>query len=146
VGKALTGGLEQSAGESTCEHTSERIMLAPNRIDGGINSIVSQSCRVSAEWRTKRNVMGWIIIPKTPAELPKNVPLRVTELRMLLIRSRVFDTASVLLAPSRKPHAPPRARPVRGRACGQHKDNKMADKVKFGQVRLDARRIVEGKY
>ena len=64
-------------------------------------------------------------IPKTPAELPKNVPLRVMELRMLVTRSRVFDIASGLLAPSRKPHAPPRARPIEVRTCGQYKDNKM---------------------
>jgi hypothetical protein len=62
----------------------------------------------------KEMLWGWWIIPKTPAELPKNVPLRVTELRMLLIRSREFDTASGLLEPSRKPHAPPRARPIGG--------------------------------
>ena len=89
-------------------------MFTPNRVNGGIDSIVSQSCRVGAEQKTKRNVMGWII-PKTPAELPKNVPLRVTELRMLLIRSRALDTASDLPAPSRKPHAPPRASPIGGR-------------------------------
>jgi hypothetical protein len=120
-------------------------MFAPNCVDGGINSIVSQSCRSERLSGEQKEILwgGWII-PKTPAELPKNVPLRVTELRMLLIRSRVFDTASGLPAPSRKPHAPPRARPgKRFRACGQHKDNKMADKVKFGQVRLDAKRIVE---
>ena len=86
---------------------------------------------------------GSYLRPKTPAELPKDVPLRVTELRMLLIRSRVFDTASCLLAPSRKPHAPPRARPVRGQGMWSVQDNKMADKVKFGQVRLDTERIVE---
>jgi hypothetical protein len=90
-------------------------MFTPNRVNGGIDSIVSQSCRViGAEQKTKRNVMGWVI-PKTPAELPKNVPLRVTELRMLLIRSRALDTASGLLAPSRKPHVPPRASPIGGR-------------------------------
>jgi hypothetical protein len=88
-------------------------MFTPNRVNGGVNSIVSQSCRAGAEQKTKRNVMGWII-PKTPAELPKNVPLRVTELRTLFIRSRAFDTASGLLAPSRKPHAPPRASPIGG--------------------------------
>jgi len=84
-----------------------------------------RAARVGAEWRTKRIACGGSI-PKTPAELPKNVPLRVTELRMLLIRSRIFDTASGLLAPSRKPHAPPRARPIEMRTCGQYKDNKMA--------------------
>ena len=89
-------------------------MFTPNRVNGGIDSIVSQSCRVGAEQKTKRNVMGWII-PKTPAELPKNVPLRVTELRILLIRSRALVTASGLPAPSRKPHAPPRASPIGGR-------------------------------
>jgi hypothetical protein len=41
VGKALTGRLEKRAGDCTREHTSERVMLAPNRVDGGINSIVS---------------------------------------------------------------------------------------------------------
>jgi hypothetical protein len=49
--------------------------------------------------------------PTTPAELPINVPLRVTEFKTLLIRSLVLDTASGLLAPSRTPQAPPRARP-----------------------------------
>jgi len=112
--KALTRGFEQSARESTSYHASKRVMFTPNRVNGGIDSIVSQSCRVGAEEKTKRNVMGWII-PKTPAELPKNVPLRVTELRMLLIRSRALDTASGLLVPSRKPHAPPRASPIGGR-------------------------------
>ena len=112
--KALTRGFEQSAGESTSYHTSKRVMFTPNRVNSGIDSIVSQSCRVGAEQKTKRNVRGWII-PKTPAELPKNVPLRVTELRMLLIRSRALDTASGLFVPSRKPHAPPRASPIGGR-------------------------------
>jgi hypothetical protein len=84
--------------------------------------------------------MGWII-PKTPAELPKNVPLRVTELRMLLIRSRAFDTASGLLAPSRKPHAPPRASPIGGQGMWSAQDNKMVDKVKFEQVRSDAKEL-----
>jgi hypothetical protein len=82
-------------------------------------------------------------MPKTPAELPKNVPLRVTELRMLLIRSRVFDTASGLLAPSRKPHAPPRARPIGGQGMWSGRRTiRCDDKVKFGQVRLKAKRIV----
>ena len=84
----------------------------------------------AAEWalsgEQKEKCYGAWIIPRTPAELPKNVPLRVTELRMLLIRSRVFDTASGLLAPSRKPHAPPRARPIRGQGMWSDKDNKMA--------------------
>ena len=74
-------------------------------------------------------------------EVPRNFPPRGTKLRMLLIRSRVLDTASSLLVPS---HAPPRARPSkRFRACGQAQDNKTADKVKFGQVRLDAENFVE---
>ena len=93
------------------------------------------------ERRTKS--YGWII-PKTPAEVPKSSPPRGTKLRMLLIRSRVFDTASGLLAPSWKPQAPPRARPgKRFRACGQVQDNKTGDKVRFGQVRLDAKIFVE---
>lgn len=99
-------------------------MLAPKRVNGRIDPVVPQSWRVGAEWRTKRMLAGENI-PKTPAELPKNVPLRVMELRMLFTRSRVFDIASGLLAPSRKPHAPPRARPIEVRTCGQYKDNKM---------------------
>ena len=122
--KLLTGRFEESARESPSCHTSERVMFTPNRVNGRINPIVPQSCRVGAEWRTKRTLAGENT-PKTPAELPKNVPLRVTELRMLLIRNRIFDTASGLLAPSRKPHAPPRARPIVVRTCGQYKDNKM---------------------
>ena len=57
---------------------------------------------------------------------------------MLSIRSRVFDIASGLLVPSRKPHAPPRAR-------RQDKDNKTAtaDKVKFEQVRWKGRKNCE---
>jgi hypothetical protein len=49
--------------------------------------------------------------PRTPAELPINVPLLVTEFKMLLIRNLVFDTARGLRAPSRTPHAPPIAKP-----------------------------------
>lgn len=118
-------------------------MLAPNRVNGRIDPVVPQSCRVGAEWRTKRMLVGGNI-PKTPAELPKNVPLRVTELRMLLIRSRIFDIASGLLAPSRKPHAPPRARPIEAGHVVNTKTIRWHDKVKFGQVRFDAKRIAEG--
>ena len=82
-GKALTRGFEmpESARESTSYHTSKRVMFTPNRVNGGINSIVSQSCSTGAEQEPKINVMGWII-HKILAELPENVPLRVTELRM----------------------------------------------------------------
>ena len=52
-------------------------------------------------------------VPKTPAELPINVPLLVTEFKMLLIRNLVFVTARGLRAPSRTPHAPPIAKPSR---------------------------------
>lgn len=38
-------------------------------------------------------------------------PRRVTELRMLLRRSRALGTASLRVPPSRKPHAPPSASP-----------------------------------
>jgi len=58
-------------------------------------------------------IPGKIDSPSTPAELPMNVPLRVTELRMLLIRRRVFDTAKGLRAPSLTPQTPPNARPWR---------------------------------
>jgi len=51
--------------------------------------------------------------PRTPAELPINVPLLVTEFKILLIRNLVFDTARGLRAPSRTPHAPPIAKPSR---------------------------------
>jgi len=51
--------------------------------------------------------------PRTPAELPMNVPLLVTEFNMLLIRSLVFDTARGLRAPSRTPHTPPMAKPLK---------------------------------
>jgi hypothetical protein len=54
--------------------------------------------------------------PSMPAELPINVPLLVIELSILLIRNRVFDTASGLAAPSRRPHSPPRARPRENRS------------------------------
>jgi len=50
--------------------------------------------------------------PMTPAELPIKVPLRVTELRMLLIRNLEFETASGRRAPSRSPHTAPEARPA----------------------------------
>jgi hypothetical protein len=56
--------------------------------------------------------------PRTPAELPINVPLRVTEFKMLLIRNLVFDTARGLRAPSRTPHAPPIAKPSKKK--GEH--------------------------
>jgi hypothetical protein len=51
--------------------------------------------------------------PRTPAEFPMNVPLLVTEFKTLLIRSRAFDTARGLRAPSRTPHTPPMARPTK---------------------------------
>ena len=119
--KTPTRRFEESASESTRYHTSKRVIFTPNRVHGGVDSIVSQSCRAGAEQETKRNAMGWII-PKTPAELPKNVPLRVTELRTLLIRSRAIDTASGLLAPSRKP---PRASPIGGQGMWSVQYNKM---------------------
>ena len=50
-------------------------------------------------------------VPKTPAELPIKVPLRVTEFNMALIRKRAFDAAIGRFEPSRNPHKPPIARP-----------------------------------
>lgn len=50
-------------------------------------------------------------IPRTPAEFPTKVPLRVTEFKMALIRSLELDTASCFREPSRSPQNPPRARP-----------------------------------
>lgn len=52
-------------------------------------------------------------LPIIPAEFPMKVPLRVTELRMLLTRSLVLLTARGRRAPSRTPHTPPRVRPVK---------------------------------
>jgi hypothetical protein len=52
-----------------------------------------------------------LYIPITPAELPMNVPLLVTELRIALSRNRVFEAAIGRLAPSRIPHNPPMASP-----------------------------------
>lgn len=46
-----------------------------------------------------------------------NVPLLVTELSTLLIRSRALDMARGRRAPSLKPHSPPTARPVRNDAA-----------------------------
>ena len=40
-----------------------------------------------------------------------NVPLRVTELRMALMRKRAFEAAMGRLAPSLRPHKPPIASP-----------------------------------
>ena len=63
----------------------------------------------SSERRTSEDEF----VPRQPAELPMNVPRRVTELRMLLILRRALDTARGLRAPSRSPHTPPRASPGR---------------------------------
>jgi hypothetical protein len=73
-----------------------------------------QSAELGTKSKKQIKVKGLIIIPKTPLNHPRMSSLRVTESRMLLIRSRVFDTPSSLLARSRKPYAPPRARSVRG--------------------------------
>ena len=43
-----TSGFEKSARESTSSHTPKRVMFAPNRVNGGIDSVVSQSCRAGA--------------------------------------------------------------------------------------------------
>lgn len=51
-------------------------------------------------------------VPSTPAELPMNEPRRVIELRMLLMRSLLLDTASGRKAPSLNPHKPPTPRPA----------------------------------
>ena len=65
-----------------------------------------QSVSEGRQWRRRS-------VPRQPAELPMNVPRRVTELRMLLILRRALDTARGLRAPSRSPHTPPRASPGR---------------------------------
>lgn len=65
----------------------------------------NRSANVKRTRQDKRDV------PRQPAELPINVPRRVTELRILLILSRALDTARGLRAPSRSPHTPPRASP-----------------------------------
>lgn len=62
--------------------------------------------------------------PKTPAEFPINVPRLVTELRMLLILKRLFETASGRKAPSLKPHNPPTPRPASRETCAQYHRNK----------------------
>jgi hypothetical protein len=77
IGKLLTGSFEESARESPSCHTSERVMFAPNRVNGRINPIVPQSCQVGAKWRTERMLVGENT-PKTPAKLPMNDPLRVS--------------------------------------------------------------------
>lgn len=71
-------------------------------------------------------------IPITPAELPTNVPLLVTEFRTLLIRNLVFDTASGRRAPSRTPQTPPSVKPSNE---GEHVTNQNNKRTKDGDVR-----------
>lgn len=67
-------------------------MFATEGVDGGIDAIVDQcyGSMVVTAWMQRDRPNA----PNTPAELPMNVPLLVTELSMLLIRSRMFDTAN----------------------------------------------------
>ena len=72
-----------------------------------------------------------VCAPKTPAEFPINVPLLVTELRILLIRKRALETARGRVAPSFRPHKPPIARPEGGNTACQN--NKKLAKQKILQ-------------
>jgi len=69
----------------------ELIPLYPKAVEGALSGEQKEML-----WGGSSYLRPWL-------NYPRNVPLRVTELRMLLIRSRVFDTTSGLLAPSRKP-------------------------------------------
>ena len=87
-------------------------MFSAKRVYRGVDPIVGKRCeshQSSTGWHTLPT--GNVNAPSTPAELPMNVPLLVTELSTLLIRRREFDTASGRRAPSFKPHIPPTAKP-----------------------------------
>lgn len=106
--------LVQRARQCACGHAAGYIMFAAKRVYRRVDPVVDERCELrSVIRRVARVPTGNVNLPSTPAELPMNVPLLVTELRMLLIRRRAFVTASGRRAPSFKPHIPPTERPGR---------------------------------
>lgn len=101
--------LEYGSCHSTSCHTAHRVVFSSHGINRRVNSIVQKGYKRLFQWAWSKSTNA--NLPITPAELPMKVPLRVTEFKTLLIRNLVFDTARGLRAPSRTPHAPPRAKP-----------------------------------
>jgi hypothetical protein len=99
--------------KSSSRHAPRHIVFTPKRIDRRVDSVVNEGWQLSSALVWPKEGQQRNNLPSTPAELPMNVPLLVTEFRTLLIRNLKFDAASGLRAPSRTPHKPPRAKPYK---------------------------------